>query len=275
VRTIVHLSDLHFGRIDEAILAPLARVVTEAQPHVVVVSGDLTQRARGREFRAAREWLDQLPRPQVVVPGNHDVPLHNVLLRIVDPLDKYRRYVNEDLEPAYVDDEIAVVGVNTARSLTVKSGRINREQVARLCSRLGPPGDARVRVIVSHHPFDVAEQGARAELVGRARMARAGLVGCGADLLLAGHFHVGGAGHTAVRQDEAGRSVVVVQAGTATSTRGRGQSNSFNVLRVADPEVTVERLDWSAEKGAFETAAVERFRRASHGWWREATSTPS
>src|SRR5438270_804255 len=125
MRTLVHLSDLHFGRIDPAVVDALAVAVSTLRPHLVAISGDLTQRAREREYRAAREFLDRLPRPQIVVPGNHDVPLHNVVQRFFGPLTLYRRYISNDLEPFFIDDEIAVAGVNTARSLTWKGGRIN------------------------------------------------------------------------------------------------------------------------------------------------------
>ena len=61
--TIVHLSDLHFGRVDPKIVAPLVRTVETAAPDLVVVSGDLTQRARGGQFREARRFLDRLTFP--------------------------------------------------------------------------------------------------------------------------------------------------------------------------------------------------------------------
>ncbi|MGZ8265598.1 MAG: metallophosphoesterase, partial [Burkholderiales bacterium] len=99
MRTLVHLSDLHFGRVNEAVLGPLARRIGAIAPDVVVVSGDLTQRARKRQFRAARAFLDTLPTPQIVVPGNHDIPLYNVFARFLTPLRNYRRYIGNDLEP--------------------------------------------------------------------------------------------------------------------------------------------------------------------------------
>src|SRR6266849_6643362 len=151
-RTIAHLSDIHFGTVDPAILAPLIDAVRELAPHVVVVSGDLTQRARTEEFLAARAFLDRLPQPQVVVPGNHDVPLYNVYERFVERLERYKRYITPELEPCYVDDEIAVLGTNTARSLTWKGGRINPRQIARIKERICII-DARVtKIVVTHHP---------------------------------------------------------------------------------------------------------------------------
>src|SRR5471030_3362505 len=136
MRTLVHLSDLHFGRVDPALLEPLRRRVLGLAPDVVVVSGDLTQRAKTEEFKAARAFLDTLPGPQIVVPGNHDIPLYNVASRFLTPLRKYTRYVTLDLTPEYVDEEIAVLGINTARSLTFKDGRINREQIEQVRRRL-------------------------------------------------------------------------------------------------------------------------------------------
>src|SRR3954453_14689420 len=125
MRTVVHLSDLHFGRINPPILAPLVKFIGELEPHVVAISGDLTQRARTAEFLAAKEFLAAIPFPKIVVPGNHDVPLHNLFARFVRRLDRYQRYVTPDLQPVFTDAEITVVGVNTARAFTWKDGRIN------------------------------------------------------------------------------------------------------------------------------------------------------
>src|SRR3954451_17492079 len=112
MRTIVHLSDLHFGRVNPLLLDPLLKIVKEIGPDVVAVSGDLTQRARSHQFQQARSFLDALPKPQIVVPGNHDIPLHNVFARFLEPLTKYEHYITEDLQPAYEDEEVMIVGVN-------------------------------------------------------------------------------------------------------------------------------------------------------------------
>ncbi|HWW76370.1 MAG TPA: metallophosphoesterase, partial [Pyrinomonadaceae bacterium] len=263
------LSDLHFGRIDAALVSPLAEAVNEARPSLVVVSGDLTQRARSHQFEEARAFLDQLPHPQVVVPGNHDVPLYDVVSRFARPLDKYRRFISEDVEPVYEDGEMVVAGVNTARSLTRKYGRVNEEQVARLRGHLCRYPDEVLKVVVTHHPFDVPAGADEREIVGRAQMAMETLAACGADLLLAGHMHVSHAGRTAERYKIQGHSALFVQAGTATSTRGRGEANSFNVIRLKHPHIQVERRVWHAEAGAFTRANAETFRHtAGEGWER-------
>src|SRR6266550_4663453 len=190
MRTLVHLSDLHFGRVDEQLIAPLISAVTTINPDLVAVSGDLTQRARSQQFKEARAFLDALPQPQIVVPGNHDVPLHNLFARFLKGLEKYRLYITDDLEPFYADEEVAVAGVNTARSLTLKSGRVNRMQVLRVKERFCSYDQSVVKIVVTHHPFDLPEGYHERNLVGRARMAMSGLAECGADLFLAGHLHI-------------------------------------------------------------------------------------
>jgi 3',5'-cyclic AMP phosphodiesterase CpdA len=268
MRTLVHLSDLHFGRVDAQIIDPLIKAVSEIRPDLVAVSGDLTQRARSGQFREARAFLDQLPQPQIVVPGNHDVPLHNVFTRFLRPLDKYRRYITDDMQPAYADEEIVIVGVNTARSLTIKGGRINEDQVASIREKLCGAGDEVVKAVVTHHPFDLPEGYKDRELVGRAEMAMAGLANCGADLFLAGHLHISHTSHTAMRYKIRGHSALVVQAGTASSTRGRGEANSFNVIRIHRPDITVERLMWQPERASFAVTSNEQFRHTPDGWIR-------
>jgi 3',5'-cyclic AMP phosphodiesterase CpdA len=268
MRTLVHLSDLHFGRVDRQLVDPLIKTIDEIRPNLVAVSGDLTQRARSWQFREARAFLDRLPQPQIVVPGNHDVPLHNVFARFFQPLNKYRRYITDELQPVYTDKEIVVVGVNTARSLTIKSGRINERQVANLRETFCALSDDVVKTIVTHHPFDLPEGHDERDLVGRARMAMNLLAECGADLFLAGHLHVGHTGHTAKRYNIRGHSALVVQAGTASSTRGRGEANSFNVIRTQHPEITVERWDWQPATASFVLASREFFRHTSEGWVR-------
>jgi 3',5'-cyclic AMP phosphodiesterase CpdA len=199
MRTIAHLSDPHFGRIEPATVQALITTVTEGRPDIVVISGDLTQRAKEHEFQEARQFLDALPSPQIVVPGNHDVPLYNVLARALKPLRNYQRYITKDLEPFYSDDEIAIVGINTARSLSFKNGRINRQQVARNCARLEACGENRTRIIVSHHPFDLPETHEVHGLVGRAHMAMAGFALCRIDLILSGHLHISSTSESAER----------------------------------------------------------------------------
>ena len=268
MRTVVHLSDLHFGRIDPAILAPLITFIGQMKPDLVAISGDLTQRARTAEFLAAKEFLAAIPFPKIVVPGNHDVPLHNIFARFVRRLDRYRRYVTPDLQPVFTDAQIIVVGVNTARAFTWKDGRINRRQLDQLRATLenAPPG--RTKIVVTHHPFDLPT-GASGRVVGRSRLAIKTLAECGVDLLLAGHFHIADTSQTAKRYQLPGYSAIIVSSGTSTSTRGRGQPNSLNVIRIDEPGLTIERRVWRADAGQFDVQSIEQFHRAKDGWVRE------
>jgi len=253
--------------VNPLVLDPLVRIVREVEPDVVAVSGDLTQRARSHQFQEARSFLDSLPKPQIVVPGNHDIPLHNVYARFLEPLTKYERYITDDLQPVYEDEELVIVGVNTARSSVFKGGRINRSQVTRLREKFCSLGEGVVKAVVTHHPFDLPEGYADRDLVGRASMAMTELAECGADLFLAGHLHISHTGYTK-RYKIRGHSALVVQAGTATSTRERGEANSFNVIRIAYPEITVEKFAWNPATTSFAVLTVEQFKQTAEEWIR-------
>src|SRR3984893_1388274 len=108
MRTVVHLSDLHFGRVDPRLVPPLVQTIQAIAPDLIAVSGDLTQRARRSQFVQARAFLERLPFPRIIVPGNHDVPLYNIVARFLNPLADYRRYIAHDLEPVFVDEEMIV-----------------------------------------------------------------------------------------------------------------------------------------------------------------------
>lgn len=265
MRVIVHLSDIHFGRLDPALVDPIQHAIRAVAPDLLAVSGDLTQRARKREFLAARAFLDALPFPQLVVPGNHDVPLHNVFARFVTPLSRYRRFITGDLSPAYRDEDMVVVGVNTARSLTVGEGRIDTHQVDGIVRQLAGEHAGLIRIVVTHHPFDLPEGVKEARLLGRAAEAMTRLAAAGADLFLAGHLHLSHIGHTAERYRIAGHSALVVQAGTV-STRSRGEQPSFNVLRIERPNIFVERMVWDPARRVFAEAAASEFHHTSAGW---------
>lgn len=266
MRTIAHISDLHFGRINPLLPPALRAALLQAQPDVVVVSGDLTQRARRAEFVQAREFLDTLPFPQVVVPGNHDVPLHDVMRRWLAPLEKYRHHIGSDIEPFYADGEVAIQGLSTARSLTWKNGRINRVQVERTCTKLSGTGPDVTRIVVTHHPFDLPGEKHDGSLVGRAEMAITAFTKCRVDMILSGHFHIGHAGNWGQRYPALGHGAILVQAGTATSTRQREEANSWNLIRIDRPDVTIERQTWDPEREGFATTLRDTFQLGEGGW---------
>lgn len=265
MRTIVHLSDLHFGRLDPRVVPPLISAIHELGPDLVAISGDFTQRARVRQFAEARAFLDALPRPHLMVPGNHDIPLYDVGRRFLRPLERYRRFIADEVEPMFADGEVVVLGLNSARSLSFGRGRLSEAQVRRAVERLRGVAPNVIKIVVTHHPFDLPDHYGDDHLVGRASMAMAQLATVGADLFLAGHLHVSHIGQTAERYKIAGHSALVVQAGTI-STRERGEPNSFNVLRVDWPRIAVVRRRWDRARDIFVESPARSFRHSAEGW---------
>jgi 3',5'-cyclic AMP phosphodiesterase CpdA len=267
MRRIAHLSDIHFGRVDDVVAEAVIKTVHEQCPDVVVVSGDLTQRARSNEFKMAREFLDRLPKPQIVVPGNHDVPLYNLYQRFSQPLEKFQRFISPELVPTHVDDEIAIVGINSARSLTIKSGRVNAEQIDDARKTLAHLPDEILKIIVTHHPFDLPEGTDPDDIVGRATIAISELSDCGVEVFLAGHMHVSGIVDTAKRYKlNNGRSALVIQAGTAASVRGRGETQSFNIIEHENGVLTVSRIGYAGLEVGFRCFDAKRYQRTALGW---------
>ncbi len=267
MRKLVHISDIHFGRIDYAVAEKVIAKINELTPDITIVSGDLTQRARSEQFREAKEFLDKLPKPQIVVPGNHDVPLYNVFDRFFSPLEKYKKYITEDLEPFYKDEELAVIGINTARSLTIKDGSISDEQIADVRERMCSLDNKMLKVIVTHHPFDLPDGFDETDIVGNADEALVKIADCGADVFLSGHLHVSRVANTANRYKlESGRNALVIQAGTVTSTRERGEANSFNFIEFEQPHLSVKKFECQNSAMGFVQVQVQKFVQNEKGW---------
>jgi 3',5'-cyclic AMP phosphodiesterase CpdA len=266
MRRVVHISDLHFGRTDRQVVAALIRQTRELMPDVFVVSGDLTQRARARQFQEARHFLDALDRPTIVVPGNHDVPMENLFDRFFRPLAKYRKYITEDLSPTFHDGELAVVGINTARSFTRASGRINDRQIEHARQFFCSVDPNVVKIVVTHHPFDIPESLTDKHLLRRSADAIAALATCQADLYLAGHSHVPFAVLSERRYTVSHHTALIVQAGTSVSTRTRTVPNSFNLIHIHCPAMTVEHFQWDAQSAQFLPGAASHFKHSPDGW---------
>ena len=263
MRRIVHISDVHFGRDREELLDPLVAEVNAIAPDLIVVSGDLTQRARHQQFRRARAFLDRFDAPWLAVPGNHDTPLDNLAVRLLWPWARYRRWIARDLEPVHEDEAVVVVGVNTVNPLGWQRGRIARKAVRRVCSAFAPTRGRRVRIVVVHHPLEHAP-GERKELMRGAEAALDALADCGADIVLSGHLHSWRAEPFAKRE---GRTAVLqVQAGTGLSSRLRGEQNDFNLLEVEARTVTIQRYAADEGEGGFHPAERRRFQLGTAGW---------
>ena len=230
-----------------------------------MISGDLVEHATEAGFHEARQWIDRLPQPRLVVPGNHDLAFYDPWRRFRDGLRDYRRMITDNLEPTYLDQEIAVMGTDTPRIFPPKGGRISARQIARVQEEVCGLGEHVVKILVTHHPLDLPEKFRRNHLVRKASRAVTTLSSC-VDLLIAGHIHLSSTGATAARYKTSGSSVIFAQAGTVISRRNKGEPNSFNVIRVTRDEIGIQHRTWDQETACFRGKAWERFVRGAKGW---------
>ncbi len=249
VRTLAHISDLHFGTESPTLLHGLARSLAECNPTLVAVSGDLTQRGRSHQFRAAMDYLNLLPYPMVIVPGNHDIPLFNLYRRALRPLRNYRRAVGQN-SVLYVDEEVVVAGLDTTKPYGWKEGNFSRRRLERLKRMLCETADGRRRVVVAHHPLP------------HRRITQL-QTDCDVDMILSGHHHVGRLDLEQPMQHE-DLACLVVHAGTALSRRTRTQANSFNIITMDDNAIAVTIRVWNGE--AFVAQSTRRFSSNGVGW---------
>jgi 3',5'-cyclic AMP phosphodiesterase CpdA len=263
---LAHVSDLHLGTDDPAVVAGLLADVAAQRVDQVLVSGDLTMRARRAQFRAARALLDELGVPWVSVPGNHDLPLDLVLTRAFRPLRAYLRWICPEAEPLRLHDGVLVLGLNTARRYYWKGGRVDAGQIARIGSAFA--ASVPLKILMVHHPVFVPAARSHRPVRGVDRALRAAAA-AGVDVVLCGHDHVQAHVDLALSRPDLGRHVIGVMAGTATSRRVRaGEGQSYNVLSLTD----AGRLRLEVRQfrdGRFAPLLAREWTRVPDGW-REA-----
>lgn len=271
MRALLHISDVHFGpkHLDERAAAVLA-MVRDRRPDYVVISGDLTQRAKPAQFAAAKRFVETLPSPTIAVPGNHDVPLYRVWERAFSPFGAWRRHFSPLLEPHLVDDEVCIVGVNTAFNRTLTGGRITRAQRRRVQSLFAAAPESAYRIVVAHHnlvrPPELED--VPAPLAGSVS-ALAVLHSSGVDMVLSGHVHQSYVAPIAVAGAAAGGAAeggVIVCSGTTTSSRGRGPevgASTCHWIEIDAVEARVSFHRFDPEPSAFVRTGERSFPRRS------------
>lgn len=280
---IAHLSDPHFGTEVPAVVTALQAALSELRPDMIVVSGDITQRARAAQFAAAAAFIDSLPPvPKLLVPGNHDLPLFNLPLRLLLPDHGYRSAFGAT-EQERIAGRVSVIGFDATLRLRHTRGSLRPEHVRlRMAASADPanPADpSRWRIAVVHQPLHTLLDEDRDEcLIGAAAIADA-LAGCGADLVLSGHVHMPLLADTRAIFAGLPRHFVLSGAGTAVSWRTRpGAPNSFNLLQLDDAtrRMTLTLHAFDAATQVFRPDYARAFALQADGWLTEpAAPRPS
>jgi 3',5'-cyclic AMP phosphodiesterase CpdA len=263
VRRIFHISDVHFGPPHLPRLAQgTLEFIDSHRPDLVVISGDLTQRAKPEQFRQARAFVDQIPVPTLVVPGNHDVPMYRVWERVFSPFGAYRAHFSTELEPLYRDDELLVVGINTAFNWTLKDGRIPLSRLLEVGELCASVPESVLKVVVAHHHLIPPPNFGTQRVLGNAYEAIDIFSSAGVDLILSGHLHQAYIGNSEEFYPKGRPPVVILHSGTTTSNRGRGgekERNTCNWIRADTQSMVVCHFAWQKD--------LDRFAEQSRHWY--------
>jgi len=259
MKLLLQVSDTHFGTAQAPVVKALQDLSRALKPDVLVLSGDITQRAEVTEFLEARAFCNSLQIPQMLaIPGNHDIPLFNIFGRLLNPYKAYRQAFGSEDGNRIENTFFQVIGVNTTRWWRHKNGEISSEQVARVAKQLRGGSAGQLRVVVVHQPVYVLKADDEHDrLRGWEPAVRAWAL-AGADIVMGGHIHLPYARELTAVIPSLGRRLWCVQAGTAVSSRIRsGVSNSVNVLRYAGADgerrqCELERWDFRQRVGQFE-----------------------
>ena len=256
--TVLQISDSHFGTERDQVVQALKRLAHQQVPDLVVLSGDITQRARHSQFEAARRFIELLkPAAVLAIPGNHDIPLFNLAARVFAPYSNYARAFGQNLEPEFEGEDLLVIGVNTTRPRRHKHGEVSSAQIDRVAKRLHLATPSQLRIVVVHQPVFVNRASDATNLLKGHRQAVPAWAAAGADIIMGGHIHLPYVRSLRDTFPELRRDAWTVQAGTAVSSRTReGAPNSVNVLRcngtLSTHGCTVERWDYLQACDRFE-----------------------
>jgi len=239
---LLQISDTHFGTEQPHVVEALVAMAARLRPDVVVLSGDITQRARPAQFRAAKAFVDRLGARVLAIPGNHDIALFDLWARLTRPYARYAAAFGADLEPVHSSQDLLVVCVNTTRAWRHKNGEVSTAQIHRVSKLLAAATPRQLRVVVVHQPAAVTQARDRPNLLRGCDTATRAWSAAGADLVMGGHIHL----PYTLPMPGLARRLWVVQAGTAVSSRTRPRvPNSVNVLRWGE----------ATDEGGFQTHA--------------------
>lgn len=250
---VLQVSDTHFGTEQPQAMAALQRLSAELRPDLLLVTGDITQRARADQFARAKAYFEQLGVPAwLVIPGNHDIPLFDVCARAFQPYGRYARAFGDVLGGTFERDDVLVIAINTTRRYRHKHGEVSAEQVQRVAQQLAAARPGQLRIVAVHQPVAVPTTDAQNLLRGHEAAVRRWSA-AGADLIIGGHIHLPYVVPLRSRWPDLPRQVWAVQAGTALSRRVRGGiPNSVNVIRTGPGRsAVVERWDVDEAAGLF------------------------
>jgi len=255
--TIVHISDPHFGTEDRQIVNVLLSEINSLSPELVVISGDLTQRALNKQFKKAKDFITKINSPKIVIPGNHDIPLYNLFKRYFSSFDKYKRFIYPVKYPEHKTDKLVVVGVNTSTPFRSQSGRIKEEDIEYLKKYFALIEPTVIKGVVVHHNIIPYSGLKGSSVLGNNEIFLKEMNDLGVNLIFAGHLHKSTT--KSYKNNEENKETILLQAGTCISKRLRHEENTFLIIKTDKQSINITSKVYNGSK--FISGDVENYNR--------------
>lgn len=258
---ILHISDLHFGREKQEVLLALENKIKEIKPDIIIISGDLTQRAKKKEFMKVHRFLSNLNFPYFIIPGNHDLPVFNIFKRFINPWKRWKKFIQRDLESTFKNEKIAIYGLNSVRKMGVwfdfERGVISFTQKIKIKSFFENITDEKLKIVVAHHPFWLPDEQMFRDIIKGRDKAIEYFNEVGVDIILGGHIHLSFV--------KLFKNIIISHAGTCISNRTiKNNNNSFSLITGNNKEVFIELCEFN--NNSFECVESHKFRKKDNLW---------
>lgn len=232
---IAFITDIHFGRLTVGAEAALLADLRAQKPDLILIGGDVTQRGFTKQYRECQEFLKQLSAPWLCVIGNHDVPAWNLLERFIAPYHAYQKFITRDLNPTWVNDTVAIRGLNSARRMmrnwAWEQGAISDMQLRRTAEFFAQHR-GKINILMVHHPITHPIDRPTKLLVENHTAAVEMCAAAGVDIILTGHLHRANIREAKTILPNIKKPMYFVQGGTALCDRLRGEENSYWMISI-------------------------------------------
>lgn len=237
---IIHISDLHFGMNNSQIMNAFFQDIELIKPELIIISGDLTQRAKKKQFLALLAFLQKLSATVLIVPGNHDIPAYNLFERLFAPFRAFKHYIGNRYQSFFTNSITTILGVNSVNPWAIKDGKLAKKRLIDIKTYFSQEKKA-INILFFHHNF-AHIKGMHKPLENDEQFLSY-LKNSEVNIVCTGHLHYA---KVSVLYKNNDKPCLILHAGTLLCTRSKDGLNSYYVIDIKNKKTVV---DWRVFTG--------------------------